>query len=173
MMALTAVGTIQQVNATKAAAQAEERQADQNAKVAEAQAQNATMAGLVEEDRRRAQTRAMLARQRVSIAANNLDMSTGTPLELLGDTASIGEQDALAIRANAAREAWGYRTQAVNARNQGAMTVANAKAQNKGTILTGLGSLAKQGYGLSGSFGGGQAANMGYIGGKSLGTGPA
>jgi hypothetical protein len=37
---------------------------------------------------------------------------SGTPLNLLSDTAQIGEEDAQTIRNNAAREAWGYRNQA-------------------------------------------------------------
>jgi hypothetical protein len=152
-LVLGAVGAVQQNNAGKAAAQAQEEQAEENAKFAEAQATNATMTGLVEEDRRRAQTRAMLAKQRTAMAANNVDMSTGTPLELLGDTAAIGEQDALTIRANAAREAWGYRSQGVNYKNHGAAGVAAAKNQGRATLLTTAGNMAQQGYGFAGSRG--------------------
>lgn len=141
-LALSAAGTVQTVRANNAAADAANEQAKENAKLAEAQAQNATMTGLVEEDRRREQTRRMLATQRATIAANNLDMSTGTPLELLGDTAAVGEQDALMIRANAAREAWGFRSQGVNYKNEGAMAKAAAKNNNRATILTSAGNLA-------------------------------
>lgn len=148
-MAISAVGAVQQVQSNKAAAQAQEEQATENAKFAEAQANNATMTGLVEEDRRRAQTRAMLAKQRVSLAANNIDMSTGTPLELLGDTAAIGEQDALTIRANAAREAWGYRSQGVNYKNEAAANTSALKNRSTGTILTTAGNMAQQGYGFA------------------------
>lgn len=166
-LAVTAVGAVQQTRAASAAADATEAQAAENAKFAEAQANNATRQGLVDEDRRRAETRAMLARQRVALAANNVDMSTGTPLELLGDTAAIGEQDALTIRANAAREAWGYRAQGVNYKNEGAMAKAAAKNQNKATILTSAGSMFNQAKGLAGSMPSGLTtapASGGFIG---------
>ncbi len=168
-LALTAAGTMQNVNANNAAAAATEQQAQENAKFAEAQAVNATRAGLIEEDRRRDETRAMLGRQRAALAANNVDMSTGTPLELLGDTAAIGEQDALTIRANAAREAWGYRAQGVNYKNEGAMAKAAAKNQNRATILTAAGSIAQQGYGLTGGFKSTAPANTTTGGGGFIG----
>lgn len=38
----------------------------------------------------------------------------GSPFDLLGDTAAQGEQDALATRYQAAREAWNQRIQAAN-----------------------------------------------------------
>jgi len=42
----------------------------------------------------------------------------GSPLDLLGDTAAFGEQDALATRYQAARDAWNYRIQAANQTSQ-------------------------------------------------------
>ncbi len=144
-LVLGVAGGVQQANAQKANAEFQEDQAKENAKGAEAQAQSATMTGLVEEDRQRQRTRAFLASQRTTLAANNLDMSTGTPLELLGDTAAMGEQDALTIRANAAREAWGYRSQSVDFRNQGAIARATGKNQSRATYLTTAGNAATSG----------------------------
>src|SRR5690606_30602593 len=96
-LAFTVLGGVQTAQAQSAAAAAQEAQAKENAKAADAQARNTVLAAQVEEDRRRAQTRAMLAAQRAAFAANNVDMSMGTPMDLLGDTAAIGEQDALTI----------------------------------------------------------------------------
>ena len=45
------------------------------------------------------------------MAANGVDLSSGSPLDILGDTAMYGELDALTIRSNAEREAYGYRVQ--------------------------------------------------------------
>jgi hypothetical protein len=42
----------------------------------------------------------------------------GSPLDLLGDTAAFGEEDALATRYQSAREAWNYRIQAANQASQ-------------------------------------------------------
>lgn len=49
-----------------------------------------------------------MGRQRATIGANNVTQS-GSPLRLLEDSASLGEEDVQQIRQNAANEAWGYR----------------------------------------------------------------
>lgn len=143
-LVLTAAAGVQQANAAKAAGQAQEEQAAENAKAAGAQARNAELTGQVDEDRRRQQTRQMLATQRAMFATNGVDMSTGSAMEILGDTAAIGEQDALTIRANAAREAWGYKVDANNYGNQGRVAKATASNQAMGTYLTTAGSMAGQ-----------------------------
>ena len=150
-MALTAAAGVQAAKAQSAAAEFQEDQAKENARLAELQARNAELAGLVEEDRQRQLTRKFLASQRTAIAANNLDMSTGTPLDILGDTAALGEQDALMIRANAAREAWGLRTQAVDFRNSGSMARAAGRNAARGTYLTTAASLMNTASAFGGS----------------------
>jgi hypothetical protein len=70
---------------------------------------------------------------------------SGTALDLLGDTAQIGEEDALTIRNNAAREAWGYRNQANEASRWGANQLNNSRGAGIGTLLT-AGSKAYQDY---------------------------
>lgn len=147
---LGAAAGVQQAKAQTAAAEATEQQSKENAKAANAQAQNTVLAAQVEEDRRRQQTRAMLGKQRAALAANNVDMSIGTPMELLGDTAAIGEQDALTIRANAARQAWGYKVDANNSLNEGRVAMAAGKNAATGTYLTTAASLMSQGSSLAG-----------------------
>lgn len=148
---LTAAAGVQTARAQRAAGEAAEEQSAENAKAANAQARNTELSGQVEEDRRRQQTRQLLASQRTTFAANNLDMSVGTPMEILGDTAAIGEQDALTIRANAAREAWGYRAEANNYLNQGRAANAAGKNQAMGTYLTTAASMTNQAAGMAGS----------------------
>ena len=148
-LVLSAAGAAYSVDAGNKAAQAQEEQSKENAKAATTSAKNTTLAAQVEEDRRRQQTRAMLASQRTTFAANGVDMSTGTPLEILGDTAAIGEQDALTIRANAARQAWGYQVEANNSLNQGRMAVAGAKNNATATYLTTAGNMTQQASGMN------------------------
>lgn len=150
-LVLGAAAGVQQAQAQKAAGQAQEAQAKENAKAANTQAQNAILTGQVEEDRRRQQTRAMLAKQRTGFAANNVDMSSGSAADILGDTAAIGEQDALTIRANAAREAWGFKVDANNSMNQGRMANAAAKNAATGTYLTTAANTATGAYNIYGS----------------------
>lgn len=169
-LVLGVAGGVQQAKAQKAAAEAQEEQSKENAKAASAQAENAVLAGQVEEDRRRQQTRQFLASQRSAFAANNVDMSMGTPMELLGDTAAIGEQDALTIRANAAREAWGYKVDANNSMNQGRMAKAAGKNAATGTYLTTAANALQQGSSLSGGFKRAGSPNLSAAGGGGGGA---
>src|SRR3546814_11165587 len=76
----------------------------------------------------------------------------------------MGEADALTIRFNAMNEAWGYRTQAVNSRNNARMARFGGKQASRNTYLTTAASLAGQAYGgyQSGAFrGGGGSAPAG------------
>src|SRR3546814_13727460 len=59
----------------------------------------------------------------------------------------MGEADALTIRFNAMNEAWGYRTQAVNSRNNARMARFGGKQASRNTYLTTAASLAGQAYG--------------------------
>ena len=156
-LVLTAAAGVQQADAQKKAGQAQEEQSIENAKAAKAQGESTVLAAQVAEDRRRQQTRQMLATQRTAFAANNVDMSTGTPMEILGDTAAIGEQDALTIRANAARQAWGLEVEANNSMNQGRMARAAGSNAATGTYLTTAASMFQQGSGWGG--GGGSTSN--------------
>lgn len=144
-LVIAAAGTAYQVDASNKATDAANEQAAENAKAADAQAKNVEQAGYVQEDRIRQRTRQMLASQRTGFAANNVDMSTGTPMDILGDTAVMGEQDALTVRANAAREAWGLKAQQVGYQNEMSLNTATNKNRNTGTILTSASSMANQG----------------------------
>jgi hypothetical protein len=88
-------------------------QARNAAAVSEYSAQDAERRGAVEEERQRRKTSLLLGTQQARLAAQGSDL-LGSPLDVLGDTAAFGEQDALATRYQAAREAWNQRIQAAN-----------------------------------------------------------
>lgn len=118
--------------------------AEQNAKLAEQQATDATARGATSESRFRTSTSQLVGAQKTGYAGQGVDVSTGTPAEVMADSARLGELDALTIRNNAAREAFGYTVQAANERTQGAMarmagenTASSANAQAASTLLTG------------------------------------
>lgn len=150
-LVLTAAAGVQTADAQKKAGEAQAEQAAENAKAAKAQGESTVLAAQIEEDRRRQQTRQMLASQRAGFAANNVDMSTGSAMDILGDTAMVGEQDALTIRANAARQAWGYSVDANNSMNQGRMAQAAGKNAATGTYLTTAASMWQQGSSMYGN----------------------
>ncbi|WP_332774437.1 hypothetical protein [Pseudomonas sp. ESBL1] len=83
----------------------------QNAAFAGEAANDAIKRGEFEADQSRIDTRNMIGAQRAGFAANGVDVNSGSAADIQDDTAALGELDALTIKNNAAREAWGYRTQ--------------------------------------------------------------
>lgn len=85
-----------------------------NAKSAQFAAQDALDRGMVAEDLQRTKNRQLIAAQNAALAANGIDTSTGTGLNLLTDSAGLGEFDAQTVRANAVKQAYGLTTQSIN-----------------------------------------------------------
>ena len=73
-----------------------------------------------------------VAKNEVAVAASPIEMS-GSPLKALADVRMMSELDALTIRNNAARQAWGHELQAVQYEQ-------SAKAKRKQGQLAGLSS---------------------------------
>lgn len=92
--------------------------AEANARVQDFNAEDATQRGYQDETNHRIATKKLIGAQRTSLAAQGQKLDSGTALDLQEDSARQGELDALTVRANAAREAWGYKTTAANDRNQ-------------------------------------------------------
>lgn len=109
--------------------------AETNKRLALAQASDALLRGTIEETRYRRQIAAVAGQQKAEFGARNVTVS-GTALDILSDTAQIGEEDIQTIRANAARQAWGYRNQASEASRWGANQQNNANGRAVGTALT-------------------------------------
>lgn len=95
------------------------------ASVSEFQAQDAEGRASVEEENRRRKTALALGAQQARFAAQGSDLS-GSPLDLLGDTAAAGELEALSLRYQGEREAWMQRIQAANQRAQAGLYDATA-----------------------------------------------
>ncbi len=82
----------------------------QRQQIAEQQAADALQRGQVAEQKQRDLTAQRIGTQQAALAAQGTDLE-GSPTDILGDTARAGEQDALTLRNNAAREAWGFQVQ--------------------------------------------------------------
>lgn len=143
-LAGTATSIYGQVKAGKAAKkegelqqEAAESQADlsdYNGAIADLQAKDALQRGDIEANRFRARTRALVGEERTGFAAGNVDVGFGSALDVQEDAAFLGELDALTVRTNAAREAWGYRVEATDQRNRAEIQRkegANAKEAGK------------------------------------------
>jgi hypothetical protein len=122
-----------------------------NASVADLQAQDALERGAVLEQRRRVGTRQLIGAERTSLAAQNVVVGQGSAASVEGSAAYIGELDALTIRNNAMREAWGYQVQAYDYRRRGKFAAAEGTMGAISTILGGAGSLLSGKYGMGGT----------------------
>ncbi|MBR0568362.1 hypothetical protein J5J83_19750 [Azoarcus sp. L1K30] len=104
--------------------------AESNARLRELQAQSAMLQGERQEQSVRLNTSRIKSRQRVSMAASGVDLGGDSAVNLLTTTDVMGEIDAIMVQSNAARAAWGYRTEAVNDTNQAAFARASASTIN-------------------------------------------
>ena len=120
--AAAGAATVQAGLRAQAAADDQAGIADYNAQVADLQAADAVDRGTEQENKFRAGVRGIVGTQRAGIAAGNVDVSFGSAVDVQADAAYLGEQDALQIRTNAAREAWGFQVSAEDLRRRAAVT---------------------------------------------------
>lgn len=139
---VSAGGAIYQGRAAQAAATYNARVAEMNAKIAEKAAQDELERGAREEQRKRQEVAAIAAQQKAGMAAAGLDITYGTPLETLVDTAYAGEMDALTIRTNANRAAYNREVEAANLRAQGQLYEMEGRSARTGSMLSAVGTLA-------------------------------
>lgn len=156
----SAVGSFYNASTQKRALQSEARIAEINANIAELGAESALMQGQSEVGRLTLQAGQLKGRQRAAMAANGIDLGTGNAAEIQASTELMKEIDKDTIQANAARSAWGYRTQAMNFRNQAAFSRATAKSISPGagaitSLIGGATAVASSWYGFQkeGAFG--------------------
>lgn len=135
---------------------------DYNASVATLQAQDALARGADEESRYRQQVKSLIAGARTSYAAGNIDVNSGIVQDNAADDAFLGELDALTIRTNAAREAWGFDVEAEDLRQRGKILRKEGSALEESgraartqarlgaasTLVSGTTSLLQQKYGF-------------------------
>ena len=119
---------IAQANNVKAQANAQAAAMEANARNSDILAHDAIERGGQEELKLRRQLAQVAGNQRVQAASSGIDVNSGSALDARNASISEGEYDAEAIRFNAARERWGYQSQANNLRNQAAYSRAAGKA---------------------------------------------
>lgn len=122
---------------------------DQNASFAERQAQDAEQRGEIDAGRMRRKTEQVIGAQRTSLAAQGVDVNRGSALDVQADAAYLGELDALTIKNNAAKEAWGFRVQAADYKNRGKIAKREGEFGAFTTVLGSAGSMMLAKYGGS------------------------
>lgn len=149
-----ALGSIAQGKQQAASDKYNAQVAENNAKIA---TQNATLAGqegaanaAIEQQKTRATVGAIKSAQ----AANNVDVNTRSAVDVRSSAAELGELNAITIRSNAAKQAYGFQTQAASDTAQAQLDREQAKyAKEAGYVKAGttvLGEAATAGQ--SGNF---------------------
>lgn len=142
-----AIGDIQKGNAEAESANYNSQVAANNAKE---QKQNATFAAQEGEQNtavQQAKTRAAVGGILANEGASGVDVNTGSATDVRSSAAALGELNAINIRADAARTAYGYNVQAVNDTAQSQLDKSEASADKTAgyigagsTLLGGLAS---------------------------------
>jgi hypothetical protein len=131
-----------QASAMRLQGEFQKQQADTNARLSMANAQDAIKRGDVQAGVIRKKASAIKGSQRVNAAAQGIDINAGSAQDLQTETSLLAANDIDTIKNNAWREAWGYRVQANNYTGQGNMAAGAAKygaraAENAGLMNAG------------------------------------
>lgn len=103
----------------------------QNAAISRKNAEIAEQSGEAQMGIQGQKTRAGIAETAANQSASGVDVSSGSYTNVRSSERELGEMDALTIRANAAREAYGYRNKAVSEEAQGVLSDFEAKSAKK------------------------------------------
>jgi len=155
---LSATAKREEAKASNKAAEYNAQISERNAEIAELQAVDAEKRGVIAESQHRLRMARLVGSQRVSAAGSGVVVDEGSPLEILQDADRFGELDALTIRANAAREAWGFRTQVGDFTSRAALaraTKGDPELAFGTSLLSGVSRLGSQfvGFANVGAFG--------------------
>lgn len=131
--AASAVGASNSAKAQKAGLDYQADVASNNAQIAEWQAQDAIRQGQDQEQQSRLRYATTKSTQRAALAANGVALDEGSAVDILTSTDYMNEMDASTIQANAARSAWGYRTQGTNYSDNSTALRAGAGAISSGS----------------------------------------
>lgn len=121
-----AVGAYNQAKAQKASLEAQTQIEANNATLAGWQADDAVARGETAAARVQMQGDQVAGQTRAALAANGVDLSYGSALQTITDADYATAVDVNQTRANASREAWGYRMQASQATNRSGAASAGA-----------------------------------------------
>lgn len=147
-IALQVLGNLSQASGAKQQAKAQAGAYDYQAQVAANNAkvaqQNATFAGEIGEsnaERQEMRTRATVGAIKAGQGASGVDINSGSAADVRASAGELGALDALTIRSNAARQAYGYQTTATSATAQSGLDKYAAENARKGADIGFMGSL--------------------------------
>lgn len=140
-MGLSAIGAIatafESSKSIRAQGDYEASIARTNATIAGIQAKQAIQEGDVAASRKDMETQQTVGALRASQGASGVDVNVGSPAAARAGVAGVGAIDELTIRNNAARQAWGYQTEAIEDTYKGQFAQLTAKSQSDQSLLNG------------------------------------
>lgn len=148
-----ALGAHQEAQAQQAQSKYNMQVAGNNQQIANAQAQDILDTGRIDEETQRYLTAQRIGEARASAAARGVDVNQGSAVDIQSNLAATGEQEALTIRSNAAKQALAARQQAQYFGQQGQLEGMQKKQAGiagnygvAGSILGGATSVANRWY---------------------------
>lgn len=133
--AMQAAGQIQAGNAAKASANYNAAIARMNADQAKNNQQIASQTGMAQTGMQEQKTRAEFGQTLANQAGSGVDVNSGSFSDVQASERTLGDLDALTVRQNATKEAFGYKVQETNQRAQGELDKFEGKnAQTAGYI---------------------------------------
>lgn len=131
---LTAFG---QARAATAQGDYEQGLSRTNATIASIQARQTIEAGDVAASRKDMETQQVVGALRARGGASGVDVNVGSPAAVRTSVAGVGAADELTIRNNAARQAWGFQTEAISDTYKGQFARLTSRSQASQSLLTG------------------------------------
>lgn len=133
--AASAYGAMQSAHAQAESGKFNAQLAKNNATIAAQNADYAGKAGEAEAGVQQMKNRAKIGGILANQAASGIDVNSGSAVDIRQSAAELGQLDTETVRANAARKAYGYQIDEVDAKNQSKLDLYGAKtAKTAGTI---------------------------------------
>jgi hypothetical protein len=128
---------ISQSNAYQAQGQYDKYLSEINSRLADQQFQQVIKKGEEEATAYSKKVKGLAGSQKAALAAQGIDVGSGSAAEIQKETMIMGAEDAMKIRNNAYQEAFGYKVQAINTRSQGNFDSMTAGFKSRQTLLSG------------------------------------
>lgn len=126
-----------QYQAQKAQGEYQKQMFDMNAKLAELNSQDAIRRGDQTASTLRRENKKLMGSQRAALAAQGIDIDSGSALDIQNETSDLGYMDQITAKNNAWREAWGYKVESNNSLAQGNLAKSAANFSAYTSLATG------------------------------------
>lgn len=155
----TLLSASQQSNGLQSQADYQDRLFKINSRIADIQAEQTLSDGREAVTKHQTATRQLIGAQRASLAAQGIDVESGSALDIQADTRYLSKLDTITMENNAFRTAWGYKMDAISSSFKGEFARLSGQNAAKNTLITGGLTAASQGLRAGSYFRGGGGLN--------------